>query len=249
MKLTCRQPVLWPPHLLDQPWQLRGKDRISRCFNVHSTKLKATCTRVCTGVYNPPSYPGRITTICWLLQTRHSNYLHTSRVRNLPDGTTLCQPTHKNTRLGSLPGPEIQNVLLLWMFVGQLLSAVPMVPFDVVECPAPSQFATHIENIFSYAKDEVQALLDQRHAIWEELPEHLVHHLHHHLGQVQGPGFRVHWYVVCHCARRVPRSVEGFRRMFRSCLATRLPWVRGRCPYNVTVGNIGFITLLYCRSL
>ena len=58
------------------------------------------------------------------------------------------------------------------MFAGQPLSTVPMVPFDVVECPPPAQFAAHIENIFSYAKDEVQALLDERHARWQELPEH-----------------------------------------------------------------------------
>ena len=58
------------------------------------------------------------------------------------------------------------------MFAGQPLSSVPMVPFDVVECPPPSQFAAHIENIFSSTKDEVKALLDERHARWEELPEH-----------------------------------------------------------------------------
>ncbi|KAK4446219.1 hypothetical protein QBC34DRAFT_428287 [Podospora aff. communis PSN243] len=58
------------------------------------------------------------------------------------------------------------------MFAGQPLSAVPMVPFNVVECPPPDQFATDIENIFSYAKDEVQVLLDERRARWQELPEH-----------------------------------------------------------------------------
>ena len=46
----------------------------------------------------------------------------------------------------------------------------------------------------------------------------------------------------------VPRSVEGFRCVFRSCLAARLPWARGRRPCDVTVGNVGFVTLLCCRS-
>ncbi|KAK4139117.1 P-loop containing nucleoside triphosphate hydrolase protein [Dichotomopilus funicola] len=57
-------------------------------------------------------------------------------------------------------------------FAGQPLSAVPMIPFDVVECPPPAQFAAHIENIFSTTKDEVQTLLNERHARWEELPKH-----------------------------------------------------------------------------
>ncbi|KAK4243371.1 P-loop containing nucleoside triphosphate hydrolase protein, partial [Corynascus novoguineensis] len=58
------------------------------------------------------------------------------------------------------------------MFAGQPLSTVPMIPFDVVECPPPSQYAAYIENIFSSTKNEVQALLAERHARWEELPEH-----------------------------------------------------------------------------
>ncbi|KAH6641102.1 P-loop containing nucleoside triphosphate hydrolase protein [Chaetomium tenue] len=58
------------------------------------------------------------------------------------------------------------------IFAGAPLSTVPMVPFNVVDCPPPPQFAACIENIFSSTKDEVQALLDERHARWEELPEH-----------------------------------------------------------------------------
>jgi len=48
--------------------------------------------------------------------------------------------------------------------------------------------------------------------------------------------------------RRVPRLVEGFRGVFRSRLATRLPWARGLRPCDVTVGNVGFVTLLCRRS-
>lgn len=50
------------------------------------------------------------------------------------------------------------------MFTGRPLSTVSIVPFDVVECPPPPQFAAHIENVFSSTKYKVQALLDERHA-------------------------------------------------------------------------------------
>jgi hypothetical protein len=36
--------------------------------------------------------------------------------------------------------------------------------------------------------------------------------------------------------------------VFRSCLATRLPWARDFRPCDVTVGNVGFVTLLCRRS-
>ena len=46
----------------------------------------------------------------------------------------------------------------------------------------------------------------------------------------------------------IPRLLEGFRCIFQSCLAAWLPWAQGLRPCNITVGNVGLVTLLCHRS-
>ena len=43
--------------------------------------------------------------------------------------------------------------------------------------------------------------------------------------------------------------LKGFCYIFQLCLAAWLPWARGLCPCDVTVRNVGLVTLLCCRSL